>query len=664
MLQLNSIELEDFGPFKGQQEIGLPEEDGVTVVFGENMRGKTMLLNSIRYALFGRVLSRGSREISPNQVINWESKAEGKYSFKVTLNFEHEADQYELVRMFEPKDGVTEPRNDDEYTEEVYLRKNGDVLGPEARDKEISRIMPEQVSRFFLFDGELLQQYEELLVDESDMGRKIREAIERILGLPVLTNSRADLQELLENAEKQESTAAQRNNKTQELGNQLENLTQTRSHHQDQLEELEEELEEHKEEKSRIQERRRQQDAIRGLVEEKEGLEEEIEVIDEHIEELEEALRDLMSESWRGVLHDKIHDELSDLRNKRKDLEVKQSKHRGAEELTARLETALEEGGHCPFCAQKLDDVAEDHIEEEISSLNDIDEDPGEIEDKLRSVLRSIDILEKLEAPDPSENIGDIVGEIDELKAERTQNKDRIREIDDQIEAADEEEVNRLNRKYDEVVRKIQIKEDAISDTEDEIEEATKNIKKLQKQLDKASGHNFEKERRRREIYDDLHELFDDAVDVYRDKLRKRVEEDATRIFLDLTTEPDYSGLQINDNYGLTIIHEDGDEIPVRSAGAEHVVALSLMGALQNNAPMQGPIIMDSPFGRLDESHVNNVVESLPGITDQIMLLVYRSELRPSDARDLLKGKLRAEYSMTRQSARHTKIVPGGDSDE
>lgn len=663
MLEFNSIELEDFGPFKGHQEIELPDEDGVTVVFGENMRGKTMLLNSIRYALFGRVLNRGSREISPEQVINWESREEGKYSFKVTLNFENERNHYELVRMFKPKDGVTEPRGDD-FVEEVYLRKNGSVLGPEARDQEISRIMPEQVSRFFLFDGELLQQYEELLVDESDMGRKIREAIERILGLPVLTNGRTDLRELLQEAEKQESTAAQKNNKTQELGNQLENLTQNRTEQQTQLDELNEELEELKEEKSRLQESRRQQEAIRGLVNEKEQLEEDNEDHQAELEDLEQKLKDVMSESWKGVLQGKIQNELSELRDTRNELEVKKSKQQGAHEISSRLETALDEGDHCPFCSQKLDHNAEEHIQNEIKSLQDNDDDSTEVEEKLRSIYRSIGILEDLEAPDPSDQIKSVVTEIDEHKAEIAQNKDRIEEIDDQIDAADQEEVNRLNREYDEVVRKIQIKEDAVSDTEDKIEEATTNIKKLQRQLDQASDHEFGKERRRREIYDDLYELFDDAVDVYRDKLRKRVEEDATRIFLELTTEPEYEGLQINDNYGLTIIHEEGGEIPVRSAGAEHVVALSLMGALQNNAPLQGPIIMDSPFGRLDENHVNNVVEALPGITDQVMLLVYRSELRPEVARDLLKGRLRAEYSLTRESARHTKLVPGGDGNE
>ncbi len=106
----------------------------------------------------------------------------------------------------------------------------------------------------------------------------------------------------------------------------------------------------------------------------------------------------------------------------------------------------------------------------------------------------------------------------------------------------------------------------------------------------------------------------------------------------------------------MTIIHKDGEEIPVRSAGAEHIVALSLIGALQKNAPLRGPIIMDSPFGRLDEEHTINVINTLPNIAPQVVLFVYRSEIDSQVVREYLLSKLRSEYELTRQSARYTQL--------
>ena len=61
MLLLKRLEVEGFGPFAERQTLNFPTTPGVTVVYGENMRGKTSLLNAIRYAFFGTVLGRGAR---------------------------------------------------------------------------------------------------------------------------------------------------------------------------------------------------------------------------------------------------------------------------------------------------------------------------------------------------------------------------------------------------------------------------------------------------------------------------------------------------------------------------------------------------------------------------------------------------------------------------
>jgi DNA sulfur modification protein DndD len=80
------------------------------------------------------------------------------------------------------------------------------------------------------------------------------------------------------------------------------------------------------------------------------------------------------------------------------------------------------------------------------------------------------------------------------------------------------------------------------------------------------------------------------------------------------------------------------------------------MGALQRNAPLRGPIVMDSPFGRLDHVHTTKVVQALPSMADQVLLLVYESELDPKQARNQLEGKLRKEYRIARRTARHSDL--------
>ena len=99
-------------------------------------------------------------------------------------------------------------------------------------------------------------------------------------------------------------------------------------------------------------------------------------------------------------------------------------------------------------------------------------------------------------------------------------------------------------------------------------------------------------------------------------------------LFHRMTTEKqDYASLAINDHYGLTIVHKDGRTEDSRSSGAEQVVALALMGALQANAPLRGPIVMDTPFGRLDPQHTANVVTALPTMAEQVVIFVQEGEI-------------------------------------
>ena len=122
----------------------------------------------------------------------------------------------------------------------------------------------------------------------------------------------------------------------------------------------------------------------------------------------------------------------------------------------------------------------------------------------------------------------------------------------------------------------------------------------------------------------------------------------ASGIFLKLTTDKSYSALSINESYGLTILDRDSQPVSVRSAGAEQVVALSLIGALNQLAVKRGPLIMDTPFGRLDSKHRANILRFLPSLGEQTVLLVHDGEVDPD--RDLapLRTEIDREYVITR----------------
>jgi DNA sulfur modification protein DndD len=657
VLSIRSISLTDFGPFKGEQRIDFPADPGVSIIYGENMRGKTTLLNAIRYALFGKVMTRGATQVALHQIGNWETaKDNGKYGFKVVLEFENDGSRYELTREHRPRFGVTTPQTDIDYQQDCFLRKDGQVLGPDQRDSELARIMPETVSRFFLFDGELLQQYEELLRNESDMGRNIKEAIERILGVPVLTNGRTDLGELSKDAQKREAKAAQKNQKTQSLGNQHEALLKQRDGLQDETDRLKTELQSLRSTKASKEEELRKTERTKALLDERTRLQEEITNAENRLKEKQERRQELLTVVWKGLLNSRIRATRDTLEQ---DLKKNRDSYQRAlvsADIAEKLRKALDDG-QCSSCGQELLAPARARITALLSETLPGNEQAA-LEAKIQELESRIAALKQSEATSNADVLQEVQDGIDDLVVQKATAEDRLSEVKDQTKDLDEAELRKLYSDFERTVIDIGILQNGIKKQEEALKVINENIGKVEAEMAKFADADLETERARKDLCEKLRSLFATGVDAYRERLRGRVEKDATALFLKLTSEPEYKALSINDSYGLTIVHQDGSIIPVRSAGAEHIVALSLMGALQQNAPLRGPIVMDSPFGRLDHVHTTKVVQALPSMAGQVMLLVYDSELDPTQARNELQGKLQKEYRIARRTARHSEIEP------
>jgi len=652
MLQIRAIHLYDFGPFKDHQKIGFSENDGVTIIYGENMRGKTSLLNAIRFAFFGKVIGRGMKATSIHKIGNWEQAAKGKFGFEVQLEFLHEGKEHKLTRTCRPKQGITTPQGDEDYALEYFLECDGNVFGPQQAEAELKRILPEQISRFFLFDGELLQEYEDLLSNESDMGRRISEAIERILGVPVLTAARATLLRLKDKSEQKVALAAQGDQKTREFGNQLADLNQQRQVLQNDLVRHEADLEKMRSQKAALEEAMKKKERVAALLDKQDILDGEIKELEKKLTDKLADLRRVMSTAWSSLLSERMAIATRGLRQREDELQTAITR---ADVLKKLVEGSSNE---CPACLQVVSAQAKLRIQESLTA--GATGTGRATETELNSVRRKLEAL-RYYASINNEVLRLHWQALEEVEIDLSNKRGEKEEIDKQLENVDEEALRKTKADFETTIRQIDVLEKGITQTRAEIEKNGVFVENIQKKLSKLAGANLAAERRRRELYVDLHKLFDSAVGKYREQLRKRVEADATRLFKTLTTEKDYAGLRINDSYGLTIVHNDGADIPVRSAGAEHVVALCLMGALQNNAPLRGPILIDSPFGRLDRGHTRNIVRALPSMTKQVVLLVYEDELPANLAREELKTKLRGEWRLERRTARYTELVPRKD---
>lgn len=189
----------NFRQFKGVQHIEFASGNGedsrnVTVVFGENGRGKTGVFRAIVFCLFGerRLSQDGDVPDSELQLVNTSAleQSEGKpVETFVELQFVHRERRYCLKRA------ILGMRNNDrilEELDEVRLVEttpdgNSKVVEPAEVDRLVSSILDRRVKDYFLFDGEKIERLTRASVEQR---REIGKGIRNLLNVDALETAR------------------------------------------------------------------------------------------------------------------------------------------------------------------------------------------------------------------------------------------------------------------------------------------------------------------------------------------------------------------------------------------------------------------------------------------------------------------------------------------
>lgn len=658
MLHLLKMTITNFGPYKGSQEVDFTDREGVNIFWGDNGRGKTTLLNAFRYALFGNIQRRNGVLQTLRDMENIEARKDGVYGFSVVLKMLNDGTVYELTRQYRKRDGVGVPTHDEDYEKRMFLKKGGSVLSQADSEHELNVLMPEQVSRFFLFDGELLQEYEELLENETTTGERIKEAIEKILGVPVLTNGVVDIKEALYNYDKQKQKAAQKDIKTQQLALQRESVDQSLKAHEAEVTRLQAILGDLIKEKMDLDDKSDETEQVRGWMARQSAAKTELEKKEAELNQCYNQAKVLTQDAWKGMLDDTISTLKDGLQNEIAELDQKKQKKVVAESFISELKKACRDH-RCPVCDQDISETLAavlqtriDASESQYSGLTD-----GE-KDRLLSLQARYNAMRQLKTHSRKYELQMIETRISNLVIEIGTLKQELSELNEKIgRYGDTSEIATIAQRLAAVLSKMDITEKGIKEEKAKVDEDKSKLGNIDDLIGRQNaGADLQIASRQHMLCKQIFDIFDKGMAGYRDRLKQNVERDATELFVKLSGDKDYVGLRIHDNYGLSIIHRSGEVVPGRSSGYEHIVALSLIGALHKNAPLRGPIIMDSPFGRLDPTHKRNIVKQLPYMAEQSMLLAYTGEIEGPIAREALAGSLIREYKLTRVTSMHTLI--------
>jgi len=650
-MKINSLSLQNWMVFKGDQKIIFPsnENSNVLVIFGENMRGKTCLLNSLRWCLYGKALNRQKEVMETKKLINSEAFSDGDRHVSVELDFQADNDEYFIKREIDFVEGKNQfPKVS------ILMKKNNDVIPGGKVEDIIDYLMPEQLSRFFLFDGELLREYEDLVVAEgSTQATKIKQSIEKNLGLPVLTNAHRSLLEIKKKYNRLHTEEMKKNKQLTYKAERLELYEDQLSIKQKELEELEKLI---SQADQRIVELKEVLEGARGIVElseKEENLERKLEELDEDIEKHKNELKTIAAKLWRYPLKMALEPQMLELDKEIKKL--KKSKEEKMEfkfEISSREQTLNQKA--CKTCGHEITEDEKQIILNAIEELKPQLIDLNEVSEKLKdkeTLFEKLSPIANVESQ--QETYASIQQNIRLKRADMVKTETSLFEIKELLKQQDQENAREVSNEYDRRVEERGKNKNKSETINGSIEELLRNIDTIKKELELTDEEKNTVLSRQSEMADKLDEIFKKAISLYIDLKRKEIKKRATETFSHLTTENKFDTLEINESYGLNLII-DGKKVN-RSAGAEQIVALSLIESLNYLGRRKGPMMMDTPAGRLDKPHRINIMNHLPKLVTQLAIFAHSGEL---DEKDIYFDKtlIGKTYRLEKVNTFHSEI--------
>jgi len=634
---LETLRVKNFRQYYKEQKIAFSAgPKNVTVIRGSTGAGKTNLFSAINWCLYGDDAGLGTQ----GEIVNKKALAEAikgsRVDAEVELRFRHtDSDGSEHSYV-----AVRSTRDDSLRLSRVTKKGLEELPNPILM---LNTILPKDVRTYFFFDGEKIDDFA-----KPEHESQIKDAVYSVLQLEVLERGNAHLNSVADEYE--------RELKKLDTGGVLEGLTKEKEQKADELKNAEEQLGRDRKElnsaRDVVDEMDRElgkQRDVQGDAKRREQLENERSRIEDELEALFSTLRDLGSTGY-SVLGLELLTKASDaINDKRQRGEIPA----GIREQFVR---DLLEKAKC-ICGRE---ISNDGPERQtlLALLNR--SMPSTIEDKI---LETSGLLLALRAK--SQQRFEALVNLKKRKAALDDDLSRVtKEADDitaKLEGVAIQQVQILENKRraaqsraNELFVSVGRSEQQIRDLENEIRDLNHRIQKTEGLEGKAQAvqKKLSLARQAGEAIEEVHERFAQVM-------RKRIEEETKRIFGMLVwKESQFTKVELTEDYRLVVLDRWGSPArPELSAGERQLLSLSFIIALSRVSEGSAPVVMDTPFGRLDTQPRENICRHIPELVNQVVLLVTGEELH-GHTLEILKPKIGKRYFLDWQkSTGCTEIV-------
>lgn len=660
-MKIKKILLNNFRQYYGNVSIDLDttDEENIVLIGGKNGFGKTNFLMAIVWCFYGQKIVQiddsFKREVQKEsnydkfikQSLNWNSKEEGNNIFSVEVQIEG-IDYPANTKVSDNKVSIKRIFNTLKIEETLcILDSAGKELFHDINDKFSfinDYIIPLEAAKFVFFDAEKIASWAEL--STKDEGSVLNDALGKLLGLDLYENLKEDFNTYVNNLKKEGANT--------NIKEQIINCEKAVDLNKGKIEDIdlksalnENEIKETKKKIKDFQNFLNHNSKKETSSINREELYNEIVSLKEKKEELENRFNELSELIPLAMLGGKIEEVIEQINIQSQF----QSDSENNEVIKSKLDKFIEKLFNQPpepedgsmtfknkiFYSQKAQNLLNQLFEiKESANQLDFELDLNNAEKEL--ILKTSQILKQ----HSKEVFEATISEFNSIQILLTDKEKQLKMIDSDLEDETILEIITLKDEAERKLENIIAENGALSNQKDKL---MKDNVRLNQQynvlLQKSSGNQLIKNKisAAKKYIDSLQTFIDNqkrkkkevlAITLLEElkKLLHKMQNPNSKFIADTRIDilPEGKGLKV------TILDSDGREIPKESfsTGEKQIYISCLIKAILSESIQNFPIFIDTPLGRLDHEHIENILKNYyPDLSSQVILLATNNEITP-----------------------------------
>ncbi|GFE69241.1 AAA family ATPase [Chroococcus sp. FPU101] len=629
-MKLLSIKLCNFRQFYGKTpEIILSSgQKNTTMIHGNNGAGKTTILNAFTWILYQQFTAAFA---SPELLVNKRAISEVNIGTSVEcwaeIILEHENKRYQIKRrcfVYRDQD------NKIQYGQlQLFMSFAGDDgcwYPPMQQPEEIiNRILPESLYQYFFFDGEHIDH-----IFRSSEKNTIAEDTKELLGVKILDRA-------IEHLKKAKKTLQDELNELGEsdikkLLKQKNKLEQEQTKINQNKENQIQKLSQYEELKKILTQQLLELSGAEELKQLKEKLEKHEKTLRNNLVNTKQKIKKTLSSKGYTILLTEVNSSFYEL------IEELRNKGELPSGIKQKFIEQLLDRQQC-ICGSHLNEGTDQYLQVQSwknkAGIADVEEAAIRLESNVIELEKQV--------KDFWSNIDTDQSNIQQWRLELSQVETELDNIKNKFRHAPDEDLKNLQKRLDEIeesIREVILEQGVIKQQQEII---TKEIDALEKQISKQKIKEEKQALAQKRInstqdaIERLQEVRKRVESQFRLSLEKRVQD----IFNSISFTPYIP--RINSDYEIRLVENtSGVAVPVAaSTGENQILSLSFIGGIidrvrdwsQKNTfigldSSTFPMVMDSPFGSLDEIYRRQVAKAIPQIANQLIVLVTKTQWR------------------------------------